>query len=132
MRSSDWSSDVCSSDLARENYDRIVAAKGAARVALVTGEEKIVPPNPSWFVCTVESMPLDRRVGFVAVDEIQMAADPERGHVFTDRLLHARGLDETMFLGADPARPLIRAPVPRPELLPPPPFSPPPNPRPTT
>ncbi|MFN4090286.1 MAG: helicase-related protein, partial [Alphaproteobacteria bacterium] len=109
--------------LARENYDRIVALKGAAKVALVTGEEKIVPPNPSWFVCTVESMPLDRRVGFLAVDEIQMAADPERGHVFTDRLLHARGLDETMFLGADTARPLIRALVPGVEFIARPRFS---------
>src|SRR3546814_11389502 len=95
-----------------ENDDWVGAAKGAARVALVTGEEKIVPPNPSWFVCTVESMPLDRRVGFVAVDEIQMAADPERGHVFTDRLLHPPPLDEPLFIGPDTARPLIRAPVP--------------------
>ena len=77
--------------LARENYDRIVRAKGARSVALITGEEKIVPPEPRWFVCTVESMPLDRPVEFLAVDEIQLCADPERGHVFTDRLLHARG-----------------------------------------
>ncbi len=109
--------------LARENYDRIVGLKGAAKVALVTGEEKIIPPNPSWFVCTVESMPLDRRVGFLAVDEIQMAADPERGHIFTDRLLHARGLDETMFLGADTARPLIKAMVPGVEFIARPRFS---------
>ncbi|MET4697765.1 ATP-dependent RNA helicase SUPV3L1/SUV3 [Constrictibacter sp. MBR-5] len=109
--------------LARENYDRIVAVKGAGKVALVTGEEKIVPPNPSWFVCTVESMPLDRPVAFLAVDEIQMAADPERGHVFTERLLHARGLEETMFLGADTARPLIRALVPGVEFIARPRFS---------
>lgn len=98
--------------LARENYDRIVKAKGASQVALITGEEKIVPPRPRWFVCTVESMPLDRRVAFVAVDEIQLCADPERGHVFTDRLLHARGSEETVFLGAETIKPLLRQLVP--------------------
>jgi len=98
--------------LARENYDRIVRAKGAAQVALITGEEKIVPAHPRWFVCTVESMPLDRRVSFLAVDEIQLCADPERGHVFTDRLLHARGQEETVFLGAETIRPLLRTLVP--------------------
>ena len=72
--------------LARENYDRVVKMKGSRAVALITGEEKIVPPNPRWFVCTVESMPLDRPVEFLAIDEIQLCADPERGHVFTDRL----------------------------------------------
>ena len=77
--------------LARENYDRIVKLKGARSVALITGEEKILPANPSYFVCTVESMPLDRQVDFLAVDEIQLCADPERGHVFTDRILHRRG-----------------------------------------
>ncbi len=99
--------------LARENYDRIVSLKGRNSVALVTGEEKIVPPRPRWFVCTVESMPLDRPVDFLAIDEIQLAADPERGHVFTDRLLHARGLDETMFLGSDTMRPLLKKLVPQ-------------------
>ncbi len=98
--------------LARENYDRIVKLKGARAVALITGEEKILPPNPSYFVCTVESMPLDRPVDFLAVDEIQLCADPERGHVFTARLLHARGLAETMFLGADTIKPLMRRLVP--------------------
>ena len=77
--------------LARENYDRMVARKGARHVALITGEEKIVPPEARWFSCTVEAMPLDRDVEFVAVDEIQLCADPDRGHVFTERLLHARG-----------------------------------------
>ncbi|MDO8607127.1 MAG: helicase-related protein [Phaeospirillum sp.] len=94
--------------LARENYDRIVRLKGAGAVALITGEEKIIPPHPRWFVCTVESMPLDRRVAFVAVDEIQLCADPERGHIFTDRLLHARGEQETVFLGAETIKPLLR------------------------
>ena len=94
--------------LARENYDRIVGLRGARSVALITGEEKILPPNPSYFVCTTESMPLDRSVDFLAVDEIQLCADPERGHVFTARLLHARGLLETMFLGADTIKPLMR------------------------
>ena len=98
--------------LARENYDRIVALKGARAVALVTGEEKIVPPSARYFVCTVESMPLDRRVSFLAIDEVQLTADPERGHIFTDRLLHARGHEETMFLGADTIRPLLRRLVP--------------------
>ena len=102
--------------LARENYDRVVRIKGAARVALVTGEEKIVPPGADYFVCTVESMPLDRPVEFLAVDEIQLCADPERGHVFTHRLLSARGQYETMFLGADTIRPLIRKLVPEAEF----------------
>src|ERR1700749_3606528 len=91
--------------LARENYDRIVKLKGARAGALITGEEKILPPNPSYFVCTVEAMPLDRLVEFLAVDEIQLCADRERGHVFTARLLHSRGLKETMVLGAQTIRP---------------------------
>jgi ATP-dependent RNA helicase SUPV3L1/SUV3 len=103
--------------LARENYDRVVKLKGARAVALITGEEKILPPNPSYFVCTVESMPLDRPVEFLAVDEIQLCADRERGHVFTARLLHARGLRETMFLGADTIRPLMRRLVPDAEYV---------------
>ena len=102
--------------LARENYDRMVAAKGVRSVALITGEEKIVPPEARWFSCTVEAMPLDRRVEFVAVDEIQLCADPDRGHVFTDRLLHARGLVETMFLGAETIRPLLQRLVPQAEV----------------
>ena len=98
--------------LARENYDRMVARKGERHVALITGEEKIVPPDARWFACTVEAMPLDRHAEFVAVDEIQLCADPDRGHVFTDRLLHARGIVETMFLGAETIRPLLRRLVP--------------------
>ena len=98
--------------LARENYERLVRARGAANVALITGEEKIVPPHARWFACTVEAMPLDRPVEFLAVDEIQLCADPDRGHVFTDRLLHARGLVETMFLGAETIRPLLARLVP--------------------
>jgi ATP-dependent RNA helicase SUPV3L1/SUV3 len=94
--------------LAREIYDRIVKMRGAARVALITGEEKIVPADPRYFVCTVEAMPLERKVEFVAVDEIQLCADPERGHVFTHRLLHARGASETMLLGAATVAPLVR------------------------
>jgi ATP-dependent RNA helicase SUPV3L1/SUV3 len=93
--------------LARENYDRIARLRGSRSVALITGEEKILPPNPSYFVCTAESMPLDHQVDFLAVDEIQLCADPERGHIFTARLLHARGLAETMFLGADTIKPLM-------------------------
>ncbi len=94
--------------LAREIYDRIVKARGAGCVALITGEEKIVPPRPQYFVCTVEAMPLNREVEFLAVDEIQLCADLERGHVFTHRLLHARGRAETMLLGAATIAPLIR------------------------
>ncbi len=109
--------------LARENYDRIVKLRGARAVALITGEEKILPPNPSYFVCTVESMPLDRPVEFLAVDEIQLCADPERGHVFTARLLHARGMTETMFLGADTIKPLMRRLVPKVEYISRPRFS---------
>ena len=103
--------------LARENYDRVVRIKGARAVALITGEEKIVPPNPAYFVCTVESMPLDRPVEFLAVDEIQLCGDAERGHVFTHRLLAARGLSETMLLGADTIKPLLRRLVPEAEFV---------------
>ncbi|RME98452.1 MAG: helicase, partial [Alphaproteobacteria bacterium] len=86
--------------LAREVYDKVVARAGAANVALITGEEKIKPAAPRYYVCTVEAMPLEVETEFVAVDEIQLAADPERGHVFTDRLLRARGSHETLLLGA--------------------------------
>ncbi len=102
--------------LAREIYDRVVQARGARAVALITGEEKIVPPRAHYLVCTVEAMPVEREVEFLAVDEIQLAADPERGHVFTDRLLHARGRLETMFLGAAGMAPLIRRLVPGVEI----------------
>src|SRR5260370_5608926 len=102
--------------LAREIYDRVVKARGAARVALVTGEEKIVPREPQYFVCTVEAMPLDRKVEFLAVDEVQLCADPERGHVFTHRLLNARGRAETMLLGAATVAPLIRRLCPEAEI----------------
>ena len=103
--------------LAREIYDRIVAARGPRSVALITGEEKIVPPRAHYFVCTVEAMPLTREVEFLAVDEIQLAGDPERGHIFTNRLLHARGTFETMFLGAGTMAPLIRRLLPGAEIV---------------
>jgi ATP-dependent RNA helicase SUPV3L1/SUV3 len=102
--------------LARENYDKMVAKKGVGNVALITGEEKIVPPGARWFSCTVEAMPLDRAVEFLAVDEIQLCADPDRGHVFTDRLLHARGLVETMFMGAETIRPLLQTLIPQAQI----------------
>ena len=86
--------------LAREVYDKCVEKIGAAKVALITGEEKIIPNSADYFICTVESMPKDKEVDFVAIDEIQMCADRERGHVFTERLLHARGQELTMFLGS--------------------------------
>ena len=97
--------------LAREIYERIVRQRGASAVALITGEEKIVPPRPHYFVCTVEAMPLERSVEFLAIDEIQLVADPERGHVFTDRLLNARGREETMILGSEALRDSGSAPV---------------------
>ncbi|HLZ74754.1 helicase-related protein [Phenylobacterium sp.] len=103
--------------LAREIYDRIVKLRGARSVALITGEEKIVPPRPHYFVCTVEAMPLSREVEFLAVDEIQLCADPERGHVFTHRLLHARGTAETMLLGAGTMAPLVRRLLPHAEII---------------
>ncbi len=98
--------------LARENYDRVAARVGRAQTALVTGEEKILPPRARYFLCTVEAMPMDRPVDFLAIDEAQMAGDRERGHVFTERLLGARGIRETMLLGAETARPLLRRLVP--------------------
>jgi ATP-dependent RNA helicase SUPV3L1/SUV3 len=103
--------------LAREIYDRIVKARGPRAVALITGEEKIVPPRPHYYVCTVEAMPLSREVEFLAVDEIQLCADPERGHVFTHRLLHARGTAETMLLGAATMGPLVRRLLPHAEIV---------------
>src|SRR3546814_16734299 len=86
--------------LARENYERIVRIKGAGQVALVTGEEKIIPAGARYFCCTVESMPVDRTVSLLAVDEIQLCEDPDRGPVFTNRQQHARVCAEALFLGA--------------------------------
>lgn len=98
--------------LAREVYDRITPRTGENAVALVTGEEKRLPPRPRYWVCTVEAMPVDRPVDFLAVDEIQLCAHRQRGHVFTDRLLHARGRLETWLLGSDTMRPLVEQLVP--------------------
>lgn len=95
--------------LAREVYDRIVAIRGPSVVALVTGEERIVPERAQYWVCTVEAMPAGMGTDFLAVDEIQLCSDPERGHVFTQRLLNARGLSETLFMGAETMRPAIAA-----------------------
>ncbi|CAN7315703.1 helicase-related protein [Phenylobacterium sp. LjRoot225] len=103
--------------LAREIYDRVVKLRGARSVALITGEEKIIPPRAVYFVCTVEAMPLSREVEFLAIDEIQLCADPERGHVFTHRLLHARGTYETMLLGAGAMAPLVRRLLPHAEIV---------------
>jgi len=98
--------------LAREVYDRLTTRVGESRVALVTGEEKRVPTHPSYWVCTVEAMPTDLVVEFVAIDEIQLAAHDQRGHVFTDRLLNMRGTRETWFLGAETIRPIIEQLIP--------------------
>ncbi|MBT6191708.1 MAG: disulfide oxidoreductase [Tateyamaria sp.] len=103
--------------LAREVYDRIVSLRGPSVVALVTGEERIVPPRAQYWVCTVEAMPEGMGCDFLAIDEIQLCADPERGHVFTDRLLRARGQHETLFLGADTMRGPITALVPEAQFM---------------
>lgn len=82
--------------LAKENYDRMVKIKGKKNVGLITGEEKIVPPQAKWFSCTVEAMPVHIPVDIVIIDEIQLCSDPDRGHIFTHRLLHCRGTYETI------------------------------------
>ena len=93
--------------LAREIYDRVRLRAGDAATALVTGEEKIVPAKPRYWVATVEAMPPDVVVPFLAIDEVQLAADFERGHIFTDRILNRRGTEETMLLGAATMRPML-------------------------
>ena len=98
--------------LAREVYQRVVEKAGVEAVALVTGEEKIKPARPRFWVCTVEAMPRDLAVDFVAIDEIQLAADLDRGHVFTDRLLNRRGRAETMLIGAGTMKPVIEQLIP--------------------
>ena len=86
--------------LARENYDKAVKKIGINNVALITGEEKIVPREAKYFFCTVESMPTNKNVDCIIIDEVQLAADYERGHIFTDRILNLRGFHETIFLGS--------------------------------
>src|SRR6056300_2435 len=103
--------------LAREVYDKIVLKIGYERVALVTGEEKIIPPKADYYLCTVESMPQDINFEFAAIDEIQMCADPERGHIFTDRLMSYRGDKLTMFLGSDTIKKLLTELVPETEFI---------------
>ncbi|MBW2454008.1 MAG: helicase [Deltaproteobacteria bacterium] len=98
--------------LAREIYDRVTTRVGERAVALVTGEEKRIPPRPRYWISTVEAMPIEREVDFIAVDEIQLAAHSQRGHVFTDRLLRARGRQETWFMGSDTMRPMMAELVP--------------------
>ncbi|WP_373502016.1 helicase-related protein, partial [Aestuariivirga sp.] len=93
--------------LAREIYDRVRLRAGDAAVALVTGEEKIIPVNARYWICTVEAMPSDVNVPFLAIDEVQLCADFERGHIFTDRVLNRRGREETMLLGAGTMRPIL-------------------------
>ena len=120
--------------LAREVYDRVVAMKGEKQVALLTGEERIVPPEARYFLCTAESMPVSggdahhdhdfkRDFAFAAIDEAQLGIDPERGHVFTDRMLRARGREETLILGSDTLRPVIRELLPEAEIVSRPRFS---------
>jgi ATP-dependent RNA helicase SUPV3L1/SUV3 len=109
--------------LAREVYDRVCALKGANRVALITGEERIEPKDARWLLCTAEAMPVSADLAFVALDEAQLGADRERGHVFTDRLLHTRGREETMLLGSATLEPMVRALVPEAEIVSRPRFS---------
>ena len=109
--------------LAREVYDKVCAIKGASHVALITGEERIEPAHARYLLCTVEAMPVGADLAFVALDEAQLAADRERGHIFTDRLLHARGREETMLLGSATLEPLVRTLLPRTEIVSRPRFS---------
>lgn len=110
--------------LAREVYDRVVKIKGERNVALITGEERIEPKDARYLLCTAEAMPVsERSMAFVAIDEAQLAADRERGHVFTDRLLHARGREETMILGSSTIEPMVRALVPEAQIVTRPRFS---------
>src|SRR6476661_6492828 len=115
--------------LAREVYDRVVAMKGEKQVALLTGEERIVPPHARYYLCTAESMPIGnegeerRDFAFAAIDEAQLGSDPERGHVFTDRMLRARGREETLILGSDTLRPIVRELLPDAEIVSRPRFS---------
>jgi ATP-dependent RNA helicase SUPV3L1/SUV3 len=109
--------------LAREIYERVVAIKGAKEVALITGEERIEPPGARWYLCTAESMPTTREFAFAALDEAQLGVDPERGHIFTHRLLHVRGREETMILGSEGLRPMIRTLLPDAEIISRPRFS---------
>src|SRR5262245_31400432 len=120
--------------LAHEVYDRVVAIKGEAQVALLTGEERIVPSRARYFLCTAESMPVpggdghhdhdfQRDFAFAAIDEAQLGIDPERGHVFTDRMLRVRGREETLILGADTLKPIVRELLPEAEIVSRPRFS---------
>lgn len=103
--------------LARENYDRAVEKLGRGQVALITGEEKIIPERARYYFCTVESMPVSLDLDFVAIDEIQLCTDPERGHIFTDRLLNARGFEETIFIGSDVIAPMLKKVMPDIEII---------------
>src|SRR6476469_3122319 len=103
--------------LAREVYNKVAARVGTEAVALVTGEEKIKPPHPRYWVSTVEAMPRDLDVAFLAVDEVQLGADLERGHVFTDRMLNRRAREETLVLGAATMRPMIEKLLPGAHIL---------------
>src|ERR1700736_2124325 len=103
--------------LAREVYNKVVERVGADAVALVTGEEKVKPANPRFWVSTVEAMPRHLDVAFVAIDEVQLGADLERGHVFTDRMLNRRGREETLVLGAATVRPMVEKLLPGANIL---------------
>ena len=99
--------------LAREVYDRIVKIKGVNQCALITGEEKIIPPHARYYICTVEAMPTEKKFAFLAIDEIQLMTNLERGHIFTDRILNARGTQETLFLGAATVQTILKSLIPK-------------------
>ncbi len=109
--------------LAREVYDKVCAIKGPEQVALITGEERIEPKNARYLLCTAEAMPVTADVAFAAIDEAQLGADRERGHVFTDRMLHARGREETIILGSATLEPMVKALLPDAEIVSRPRFS---------
>ena len=94
--------------LAREVYDKVIKKTRHDEVALITGEEKIIPKNAKYFLCTVESMPIDKNLEFVGIDEVQMCTDHERGHIFTERLLNLRGEKTTMFMGSYSMKSIIK------------------------
>ena len=109
--------------LTREVFDKVSKEVGPSRVAMITGEERIIPQNPKYWICTVESMPTNIPVEFVGLDEVQLINDPERGHIFTEKLLRLRGMHETLFMGSNTAEKIIRKIIPKVEFINKPRFS---------
>ena len=109
--------------LTREVFDKVSKKVGPSRVAMITGEERIIPQNPKYWICTVESMPTNIPVEFVGLDEVQLISDPDRGHIFTEKLLRLRGMHETLFMGSNTAEKIIRKIIPKVEFINKPRFS---------